>query len=247
MTLNSDALSTSKLPGRDYADRRQELTKYFDDTAVDHWRQLTSSKKVSRIRESVRAGRSAMQRRLLSWLPQNLDGVRILDAGCGTGVLAAELANRGATVVGVDLSPQLIEVAEAHRPIAISADRLQFYSGDMLSDHFGRFDYTVAMDSLIHYNLPDAIAALGVLAARTRQAVCFTYVPRTPVLAALHAIGQWFPRDNRSPDVSPNSPKAVAEAVRSDLAPAGWSMTDQARVDTFFYKSHGVALRRRHD
>src|ERR1700722_15953327 len=41
-------------------------------------------------------------------------GSRVLDAGCGTGRVAAELAARGHVVVGVDIDPALIAVASEH-------------------------------------------------------------------------------------------------------------------------------------
>ena len=41
-------------------------------------------------------------------------GKRVLDAGCGTGYLTRQLADRGAEVVGVDFSPRMIEVARKH-------------------------------------------------------------------------------------------------------------------------------------
>jgi SAM-dependent methyltransferase len=52
-------------------------------------------------------------------LPEGLAGLRLLDACCGQGRVARELGRRGATVVGVDLSAQLVakaEAAEAHDP-----------------------------------------------------------------------------------------------------------------------------------
>ena len=196
-TETSDVLLSS--PASEvYEDRRAQLAEYFDQTAVEHWRQLTSETKVSRVRESVRAGRATMRQHLLSWLPADLTGARVLDAGCGTGTLSAAVARRGATVVGVDLSPQLIEVAERQRPREVAPERLSFSSGDMLAEALGEFDYIVAMDSLIHYRLDDTLDALSALAARCRHGLCATYVPRTPLLAVMHAVGQWFPKDNRS-------------------------------------------------
>ena len=95
-----------------YQAKRGQLETYFDRTAVDAWARLTlDDTEVSRIRATVRAGRNRMRRTLLDWLPEDLQGQRILDAGCGTGATAVELARRGADVVAVDLSPKLIELA----------------------------------------------------------------------------------------------------------------------------------------
>ena len=82
-----------------YQNRRSEIGDYFDRTAADAWKRLSSDAPVSRIRQTVRAGREEMRRTLLSYLPKDLKGVRVLDAGCGTGALAQELAHRGADVV----------------------------------------------------------------------------------------------------------------------------------------------------
>jgi len=78
---------------------------YFDKTATKTWEALTSYAPVSKIRETVRAGRDKMRALLLSRLPVDLTGQRVLDAGCGAGQMTAELAARGATVVAVGISP----------------------------------------------------------------------------------------------------------------------------------------------
>ena len=84
------------------------MLEYFDRTAVDAWNRLTSDAPVNRIRATVRAGRNEMRATLLDWLPRDLRGARLLDAGCGTGVMAVEAARRGAHVVAIDLSPSLV-------------------------------------------------------------------------------------------------------------------------------------------
>ena len=94
-----------------YETRRDEIETYFDRTAADAWAALTSDAPVSRIRRTVRRGRDAMRETLLSWLPEDLTGSTLIDAGCGTGVLAIEAAQRGAEVVAVDLSPTLVNLA----------------------------------------------------------------------------------------------------------------------------------------
>ena len=64
-----------------YLERRSELETYFDRTAVVAWSRLTSDAPLGRIRATVRAGRDEMRRTLLSWLPGDLRGARVLDAG----------------------------------------------------------------------------------------------------------------------------------------------------------------------
>src|SRR5437773_10206583 len=46
----------------------------------------------------------------------NVDGLRVLDAGCGTGYLSKQLSDRGAVVTGIDISERMIAIARAHHP-----------------------------------------------------------------------------------------------------------------------------------
>jgi magnesium-protoporphyrin O-methyltransferase len=64
----------------------------------------------------VREGRDRCARRCWHRLPADLTGARVLDAGCGRADDAIELALRGAEVVAVDISPSLVEIAEARLP-----------------------------------------------------------------------------------------------------------------------------------
>jgi magnesium-protoporphyrin O-methyltransferase len=155
-----------------YQERRGQLLTYFDRTAAEAWSRLTSDAPVGRIRATVRAGRDRMRATLLGWLPADLSGKRVLDAGCGTGALAVEAARRGAHVVAVDLSPTLIGLARERAPRDLGAGRIDFAVGDFLDPALGRFDHVVAMDSLIHYRAPDVVRALIALASRADGSVC---------------------------------------------------------------------------
>ena len=147
----------------DYQARRGEIESYFDRTALEAWARLTSDAPVGRIRATVRAGRDRMRDTLLAWLPQDLSGARLLDAGCGTGALSVEAALRGADVVGVDISPSLVDIARVRGAEVAPEGKLTFLSGDMLDPSLGAFDYVVAMDSLIHYDCGDVVGSLAQL------------------------------------------------------------------------------------
>ena len=86
-----------------YAATRDRVEHYFDRTATKVWERLTSDAPVSGVRATVRAGRDRMRALMLAQLPDDLRGARILDAGCGTGAMAVELAQCGADVVAVDI------------------------------------------------------------------------------------------------------------------------------------------------
>ena len=228
-----------------YTQRRASIETYFDRTAVEAWKRLTSDAPVGRIRATVRAGRDEMRRTLLGWLPANLRGKRLLDAGCGTGMLAVEAARRGAHVTAVDLSPTLIQLARERLPHDIGQGRIDFLAGDMLDASLGHFDHVVAMDSLIHYRTRDVVDVLGALAQRTGGSILFTFAPRTPLLAAMHAAGQLFPHGNRSPAIEPVAERALARAIGEQPGFDRWQCGRTARIARGFYISQALELARR--
>ena len=225
-----------------YQQRRGQLLTYFDRTAVDAWSRLTSDAPVGRIRATVRAGRDRMRGILLDWLPSDLRGARILDAGCGTGAFAVEAARRGAEVVAIDLSPTLVALARERSPRDLGFGSIQFRVGDMTDVALGQFDHVVAMDSLIHYVAGDAVRAVGGLAARARTSVVFTFAPRTPSLAVMHAVGRLFPRSDRAPAIEPVQVAAMQERLSRAPELRGWRVGRSERVQCGFYTSQAQEI-----
>ncbi|MCM0032974.1 magnesium protoporphyrin IX methyltransferase [Sandarakinorhabdus limnophila] len=215
--------------------KRARLETYFDRTALDAWAAMTSDAPVSKIRATVRAGRQEMRDTLLSWLPQDLSGRRILDAGCGTGMLAIEVARRGGDVVGIDVSPQLIEIGKERLPEDVKG-KISLHAGDMLDAGFGDFDHIVSMDVLIHYESDQIAAATAKLAERTRHSMLFTFAPGTPLLRTARAIGQFFPKSDRSPSIIPVA-HDLLKARLSRSVPQAKLGRDQ-RISRGFYTSH---------
>ena len=227
-----------------YHERRGQIETYFDRTAAAAWAKLTSDAPVGRIRATVRAGRDRMRATLLSWLPQDLQGARILDAGCGTGALAVEAARRGAQVVAIDLSPTLVDLARERLPFDV-AHRIDFRSGDMLDPALGHFDHVVAMDSIIHYQTEDAVHALAQLAQRTSGSMVFTFAPRTPLLAAMITVGRLFPRGDRAPWLEPMAEEKIAALMAANTNLDAWMCGRSQRVSSGFYKSQAMEWTRR--
>jgi magnesium-protoporphyrin O-methyltransferase len=227
-----------------YSARRDQLEHYFDRTAVEMWKRMTSDAPLSRVRATVRAGRDAMRVTLLGWLPDDLQGARILDAGCGTGALAFELAKRGADVVGVDVSPTLVSLARERAPVFAGSGSATFSAGDMLDPTLGKFDYVVAMDSLIHYEGADIARIVSDLAERTRSAIVFTIAPRTAALSVMHAAGKLFPRGDRAPAIVPISASALQRRFDEHPELVNWRVSRSSRIDRGFYISQAMEVER---
>ncbi|MBA4263454.1 MAG: magnesium protoporphyrin IX methyltransferase [Comamonadaceae bacterium] len=229
-----------KTSNANYIERRSEIENYFDRTAAKAWERLTSNAPVGRIRASVRAGRDQMRNTLLSWLPQDMQGLRLLDAGCGTGALAMEAMQRGAEVVAIDLSPTLVQLGCERNATLQPNGRggsIEYRSGDMLDDALGQFDHVVAMDSVIHYDTPDIAHAIQRLAGRTRGSVLFTIAPSSPLLSVAHTVGRLFPRNDRSPALTPVSQARLRALLVNGIGDAGWKEGRTQRVSSGFYTS----------
>lgn len=226
-----------------WRDRRSSLETYFDRTAVEAWSRLTSDAPVGRIRATVRAGRDEMRATLLSYLPDDLTGRRILDAGCGTGALAVEAAKRGADVVAIDIASNLIQLAQERLPETLGKGRIEFRVGDMHDPALGEFDHVVAMDSLIHYNEADVAHVLDGIAARTRHSIVFTFAPWTLPLAAMHRVGKLFPKSDRSPAIVPLKPERL-RSLADNGALGGFKTGREQRIARGFYISQALELTR---
>ncbi len=217
-----------------YGATRDRVEHYFDRTATKTWERLTSDAPVSGIRQTVREGRDRMRSIMLSRLPEDLTGLRVLDAGCGAGQMTAELAARGAEVVAIDISPSLVDIAEKRLPDGLPGS-VTFTSGDMLSTDLGEFDHVVAMDSMIYYEANDLGRALTDLSERVRNSIVFTVAPRTPFLMAFWSVGKLFPQSDRSPTMIPHAPATLAK--KTALHGASGTLHEIERVSRGFYIS----------
>ncbi|MEM6311652.1 MAG: magnesium protoporphyrin IX methyltransferase [Pseudomonadota bacterium] len=224
-------------PDTAYSQTRARVEDYFDRSATKTWERLTSDAPVSRIRQTVREGRDGMRALMLSCLPEDLSGRRVLDAGCGAGQMTAELAARGAEVVAIDISPSLVDIARKRMPREYLS-QVEFTSGDMLSSRLGAFDHVIAMDSLIYYTAADIVDALDGLLARTSGSIVFTVAPRTPLLMAMWYAGKLFPRSDRSPTMIPHALTGLHKAAH-----AGIDIRSAGRISRGFYISEAMEVR----
>jgi 2-polyprenyl-6-hydroxyphenyl methylase/3-demethylubiquinone-9 3-methyltransferase len=94
-----------------------------------------------------------------------LNRARVLDVGCGGGLLAETLARAGADVTAIDLAPSMVETARLHAlDSALTIDYRVESAEQLLASNAGKFDVLTCMEMLEHVPDPGAtIAVLGKL------------------------------------------------------------------------------------
>ena len=97
----------------------------------------------------------------------------------------------------------------------------------MLDPKLGKFDFVVAMDSLIHYRPADTCRIMAGLAERTHDALLVTFAPKTPALAVMHAVGRLFPRGDRAPAIEPVAEQKLRRLLMADEGLERWQTRPQ--------------------
>lgn len=117
-------------------------------------------------------------------------GRRVLDVGCGGGLLAEGMARRGARVTGIDLAPAALEVARLHALEAgIGVDYREVAVEALAAADPGAFDLVTCLEMLEH--VPDPAGVLQSIARLVRpggDVVCST-INRNPKAFALAIVG----------------------------------------------------------
>lgn len=128
-----------------------------------------------------------------------LAGLRVLDVGCGGGVLCEPLARLGASVTGIDPAPTNVEVARLHAEQAGLAIEYRVDTVEALAAAGERFDAVLAMEVVEH--VPDVPAFTRALCACVRPGgmLVMATINRTLKSFALAIVGaeyvlRWLPR-----------------------------------------------------
>jgi 2-polyprenyl-6-hydroxyphenyl methylase/3-demethylubiquinone-9 3-methyltransferase len=124
----------------------------------------------------------------LDWIAQHapLEGARVLDVGCGGGILAEAMARRGAKVTGIDLAEKALRVAQLH----LLESKLDIrYEMSSVDDVAGEFDLVTCMELLEHVPDPAAMVAACARLVRPGGQVFFSTINRNPKSYLFAVIG----------------------------------------------------------
>jgi 2-polyprenyl-6-hydroxyphenyl methylase/3-demethylubiquinone-9 3-methyltransferase len=129
----------------------------------------------------------------LSWIDKvagPLAGRRVVDVGCGGGILAESMATLGAGVLGIDLSQKSIAVAKLHRlESGVDVDYRTISAEALAREQPAAFDVVTCMEILEH--VPDAASVVRacVALAKPGGGIVFSTINRNPKSYALAILG----------------------------------------------------------
>jgi len=111
----------------------------------------------------------------------DLSGKKVLDVGCGGGILTEALARSGAQATGIDLSRESIEAAKVHaRQQGLNIDYRYENIEDTASKHAGEFDAITCMEMLEHVPEPGKIISACSRLLKPGGHAFFSTINRTP-------------------------------------------------------------------
>ena len=119
-----------------------------------------------------------------------LAGKKVLDVGCGGGLLSEAMARRGATVTAIDLAPELVEVAKLHAlDQGVDVEYLQIAIEALAEERAGQYDVVTCMEMLEHVPDPGAILQACATLLAPGGTLCVSTLNRTPAAFALAIVG----------------------------------------------------------
>ncbi|MBK7327269.1 MAG: bifunctional 2-polyprenyl-6-hydroxyphenol methylase/3-demethylubiquinol 3-O-methyltransferase UbiG [Propionivibrio sp.] len=128
----------------------------------------------------------------LAWIDNHagISGKTILDVGCGGGILSESMAQRGATVTGIDLSDKALGVAKLHLLESGNKVDYQKSSAEEFADQApGSFDVVTCMEMLEHVPNPASIISACSVLVKPGGHVFFSTINRNAKAYLLAVVG----------------------------------------------------------
>ena len=129
----------------------------------------------------------------LGWIERaagGLTGKRVLDVGCGGGILTEAMAQHGALVTGIDLSDKALGVAQLHKLESGATAEYRLIAAEALAAEVpATFDVVTCMEMLEHVPQPESTVAACAALAKPNGTVVFSTLNRNPKSYLLAILG----------------------------------------------------------
>jgi len=129
----------------------------------------------------------------LGYINQRSGGVfgkKILDVGCGGGILAESMAREGANVTGLDMGAEPLQVARLHAlENGVNVDYIQETVEQHARDHAGQYDIVTCMEMLEHVPSPQSVVAACAQLVKPGGHVFFSTINRNGKAWLMAVIG----------------------------------------------------------
>jgi 2-polyprenyl-6-hydroxyphenyl methylase / 3-demethylubiquinone-9 3-methyltransferase len=129
----------------------------------------------------------------LDWIDSlaTLHGKKVVDVGCGGGILADSMARKGATVLGIDLATKALKVAQLH---ALEAQTPNIHYREISAEGLaaeqpGQFDVVTCMEMLEHVPQPSLVVQACAALVKPGGWVFFSTINRNPKAWLLAVVG----------------------------------------------------------
>lgn len=121
---------------------------------------------------------------------ESLQGKRVLDVGCGGGLLSEGMAARGARVTGIDMGEAPLSVAKLHLyESGLEVDYRQITAEQMAAEHPDSFDIVTCLEMLEHVPQPESVITACARMVKPGGLVVFSTLNRNPKSYLLAIIG----------------------------------------------------------
>jgi 2-polyprenyl-6-hydroxyphenyl methylase/3-demethylubiquinone-9 3-methyltransferase len=131
----------------------------------------------------------------LDWIDAlcTLPGKRVIDVGCGGGILAESMARRGAAVTGIDLAAKPLRIARRHAAEQQVDVEYAYSSAEAWADgHAGQYDLVTCMEMLEHVPYPSAVIDACAAMVKPGGWVFFSTINRNPLSFLTAIVGMEY-------------------------------------------------------
>ena len=119
-----------------------------------------------------------------------VSGRRLVDVGCGGGILAESMAQRGATVTGIDMGEAPLSVAKLHlQESGVEVNYLQSTAEQLAEREAGNYDIVCCLEMLEHVPDPAAVIAACAELAQPGGSLYFSTINRNPKAYVFAIVG----------------------------------------------------------